>query len=98
MGVMIRVNIHTAKTHLSRYLARVAKGETVVLCKRNVPIAELRPIPRHRTTRRPVGLARGTFEVPATFLEPLSDTDMESWMGREGDHEQLITRSLIRAG
>ena len=41
---MIRVNVHEAKTHLSRYLERVAEGESVVICKRNIPVAELRPI------------------------------------------------------
>ncbi len=41
---MIRVNIHEAKTHLSKYLEKVAEGETIILCKRNVPIAEIRPI------------------------------------------------------
>ena len=32
---MIKINIHEAKTHLSRYLARVAKGEINILCKHN---------------------------------------------------------------
>lgn len=40
---MIRLNIHEAKTHLSRYLPEIERGETVVLCRRNVPIAEIRP-------------------------------------------------------
>jgi len=79
---MIKVNIHDAKTHLSRYLARVAAGETIVLCNRNVPVAELRRVPRHRTTRRPVGLARGTLEVPPAFFEPLSDAELEAWTGK----------------
>jgi len=82
--LMIKVNIHAAKTHLSKYLARVAAGETVVLCNRNVPVAEIRPVTRHRTTRRPIGLARGTFEVPLAFFEPLSETELESWAGKRG--------------
>jgi prevent-host-death family protein len=69
--VMIWVNIHEAKTHLSRYLERVAKGESIVLCRRNVPIAEIRPITRARRLRRPVGLAKGAFLVPPEFFEPL---------------------------
>ena len=79
---MIKVNIHAAKTHLSRYLARVAAGETVVLCYRSVPVAEIRAVPSHRTTRRPVGLARRTLEVPPAFFEPLSDADLEAWTGK----------------
>ncbi len=78
---MIRINIHEAKTHLSRYLERVRQGETIVLCKRNVPIAEIRPLPQARTTRRPVGLARGEFEIPAAFFAPLPDELLDSFRG-----------------
>ena len=39
---MIHINIGAVKSKLSRYLERVAEGETVVICKRNLPIAELR--------------------------------------------------------
>lgn len=79
---MIRVNIHDAKTNLSRYLARVAAGETVLICNRNVPVAEMRPVPRRRRTRRPIGLAKGILEVPPSFFEPLPDSEMEGWEGR----------------
>jgi prevent-host-death family protein len=79
---MIKVNIHAAKTHLSKYLAKVAAGETVILCNRNVPVAELRPVPNRRTTRRPVGLARETFTVSPAFFEPLSDAELEAWTGK----------------
>ena len=68
---MIKLNIHAAKTHLSAYLERVAKGETILLCKRNTPIAEIRPLPRRRTVRRPLGLDQGSFVVPPEFFEPL---------------------------
>jgi len=83
---MIRVNVYEAKTHLSRYLARVAAGETVLLCNRNVPVAEIRPVPARRRTRRPIGLARGQFEVPPAFFEPLPEADLKAWGGgRSGD-------------
>lgn len=68
---MIRLNIHDAKTHLSKYLAKVAKGETIVLCRRNQPIAEIRPISAKRTKPRPIGLDKGKFSVPPGFFEPL---------------------------
>ena len=70
---MIKLNIHEAKTNLSRYLSRLAKGETITLCKRNVPVAEIRPIAPDRKERRPIGLAKGTFKVPKKFHEPLPD-------------------------
>ena len=69
--VMIKINIHEAKTHLSRYLDRLAKGESIILCKRNVPIAEIRPISPASRSKRPIGLAKGKFVVPPEFFEPL---------------------------
>ena len=70
---MIRLNIHEAKTHLSRYLPRLAKGEIILLCKRNVPIAEIRPLHPPRTRKRPIGLDKGKFKVPKEFFDPLPD-------------------------
>ena len=70
---MIRLNIHEAKTHLSKYLDRLAKGESILLCKRNVPIAEIRPLPPAGRSRRPIGLAKGVFTVPPSFFEPLPE-------------------------
>ncbi len=69
--VMKRINIHEAKTHLSRYLEEIEGGETVVLCRRNQPVAEIRPIAAHRLKPRPIGLAKGKFTVPASFFEEL---------------------------
>ena len=70
---MIRLNIHEAKTHLSKYLARLEKGETIILCRHNTPIAEIRPLPQKLEKKRPIGLAKGTFKVSASFFEPLPD-------------------------
>lgn len=78
---MIKLNIHEAKTHLSRYLGRLARGEVIVLCKRNVPIAEIRPLRSVRTEPRPVGLAKGLFAVPASFFEPLPDELLGAFEG-----------------
>lgn len=79
---MIRLNIHEAKTHLSRYLKRLAKGEHIVLCLRNVPIAEIRPLPAPETKPRPIGLARGRFTVPPSFFEPLPNDLLDAFEGR----------------
>ena len=78
---MIRLNIHEAKTHLSAYLDRLARGETILLCKRNTPIAEIRPLPPPRTGRRPLGLAKGKFSVPKKFFEPLPSEVLKSFYG-----------------
>ncbi len=79
---MIRLNVHEAKTHLSRYLSQLSEGDTILLCKRNVPIAEIRPLKPARTERRPIGLAKGRFEVPPEFFDPLPDELLDAFEGR----------------
>ncbi len=79
---MIKLNIGEAKTHLSKYLARLQKGETILLCKRNKPIAEIRPLPAARKRKRPLGLAKGTVEVPQSFFEPLPDELLDLFEGK----------------
>ena len=68
---MLKVNIHEAKANLSKYIAAAGRGEAVVICHRNVPVAELRALPRLRKEPRPIGLHRGKFKLPRSFFEPL---------------------------
>ena len=82
MVVMIRLNIHEAKTHLSRYLKRLEQGETILLCKRNVPIAEIRPLSGQRERPRPIGLAKGDFKVPPEFFDPLPEDLITAFEGK----------------
>jgi antitoxin (DNA-binding transcriptional repressor) of toxin-antitoxin stability system len=79
---MIKLNIHEAKTHLSKYLARLAKGETIILCKRNTPIAEIRPLPSAPKKPRPLGLGAGKFTVPDSFFKPLPDDLLDLFEGK----------------
>ena len=46
--VMIRINIAEEKAHFSRYIESVERGETVTVCRRNVPVAEIRALPQPR--------------------------------------------------
>jgi antitoxin (DNA-binding transcriptional repressor) of toxin-antitoxin stability system len=80
---MIRLNVADAKTQLSRNLARVEQGETIILCRRNVPIAEIRPLPRALSEPRPVGIDRG-MTVPESFFEPLPDDLLRAFEGERG--------------
>lgn len=80
---MVRLNVHEAKTHLSRYLDRIARGETILLCKRNVPVAEIRPLPAAREEPRPIGLAKGRIKVPRSFSKPLPDEILDAFEGRD---------------
>ncbi len=80
--VMIKININEAKTHLSRYLANLAEGESILLCKRNEPIAEIRRLPGKKKGKRPIGLAKGEFKVPKDFFEPLPEDLINGFYGK----------------
>lgn len=67
---MTEVNIHEAKTHLSRLLARVAAGEEVIISKAGRPIARLVPIRAHNAKRVP-GQDKGRIWIADDFDEPL---------------------------
>jgi prevent-host-death family protein len=74
---MTKLNIHEAKTHLSRYLHRVQEGETILLCKNGIPIAQITPLTKEfRPKKRLMGLAKGLGKVTDKFFEPLTDDDL----------------------
>ncbi len=77
---MIQVNIADAKAHLSKYLESVERGETVVVCRRNVPIAEIRPLAKRSRELRSVGVDRG-MTIPDSFFEPLPGDVMAAFRG-----------------
>jgi len=69
------ININEAKTHLSKYARRVKKGERFILCDRNKPFAEIRPLRLTDEGRRPFGLAAGRIHLPEDFNEPDSEIE-----------------------
>jgi len=66
-----KVNVHEARTHLSRLLRRVAAGEEVVIARVGVPMARLVPV--EELPKRVFGIDRGRFEVPEDFDDPLPE-------------------------
>jgi prevent-host-death family protein len=87
---MIRVNVHEVKAHLSEYLARVEAGETVTICRRNTPVAELRPVKKPATKPRPIGLAEGMGHVPPSFFEPLDEELLDLFEGKGDSFENKV--------
>lgn len=81
---MIKLNIHEAKTHLSKYLAKLKAGERILLCKRNHPVAEITALPKALARPRPIGLAKGRFAVPSSFFEPLPHDVVDAFEGTHG--------------
>jgi len=83
---MISLNINEIKTHLSSCLARVRKGETVIVCKRNIPIAEIKPITELPQKKRPIGIAGKEypdFKISEAFFEPLPDDIIAAFNGED---------------
>ena len=80
---MKKVNVFEIKAKISEYLDLVEKGEQVVICRRNRPVAELRAVAAIRTTDRPLGGIR--LEVLESFFEPLP-ADLE-----DAFHGQIAT-------
>ncbi len=69
------INVHEAKTHLSRILDRVHRGEEIVLAKAGKPYVRLVPV-RDVKKRKP-GLLKG--KVTAAFFEPLPEEELAAW-------------------
>ena len=71
----VTVNVHEAKTHLSRLLAKVQAGEEVIIAKAGKPQAKLVRI-QDPGVRRP-GIAKGS--VSDAFFEPLTEDELLGW-------------------
>jgi prevent-host-death family protein len=78
---MSAVNVHEIKAHFSEYLAAAERGETVVIARRNKPIAKLVPIGPEESekTLRPIGLARGLIEIDPTCFDPMTEEELAEW-------------------
>ncbi|MCI5141686.1 MAG: type II toxin-antitoxin system Phd/YefM family antitoxin [Candidatus Electrothrix sp. ATG1] len=72
---METVNVHKAKTHLSRLLNRAHAGEEIIIAKAGVPYAKLVPVSPIK--KRQPGIAKGA--VTDAFFEPLPDEELEGW-------------------
>lgn len=81
---MTEVEVDQFRERMEEYLQRVATGDSVILVREGVPVAELHRTPSQERAlcRRPVGLARGMGTIPPTFFEPLP-SDLASLFGGE---------------
>jgi prevent-host-death family protein len=76
----MQVNVHQAKSQLSRLLELAEEGERVVIARHGQPAVELVPV--RRPSGFPFGLARSTPLVPAgdDWWQPLTDSEAEDWV------------------
>lgn len=70
---MTQVNIHEAKTHLSRLIQRVIAGEEIIIAKSGDPVARLGPIEGKKRIKRTPGGARGQVRIHGDFDAPLPE-------------------------
>lgn len=75
------VNVHEAKTHLSRLLERAHAGEEIILAKAGKPYARLGPLEAGR--ERVPGQLRGHIVMTEAFFEPLPEEELKAWEGAE---------------
>jgi len=69
---MVTVRREDIESELTNVLARVERGETVLILRGEEPFAEVRPVPTRQSGLRPFGLAAGQFIVPDDFDTPLA--------------------------
>jgi prevent-host-death family protein len=70
------INIHEAKTHLSKLLERVKQGEEIILAKAGKPYARL--VPFEAPKERELGFVTG--RLTEAFFEPLPEEELDAWM------------------
>ena len=74
---MITVNVHEAKTNLSRLLADVEAGREVVIARNGKPVARL--VKCQQLSRRQFGAMAGRITVNGSFFDPLPEEELAAW-------------------
>ena len=71
------VNVHQAKTQLSRLLAQVEAGQEVVIARNGEPVARL--VSCKRRGKRQFGAWKGRIVIDDSFFDPLPETELSAW-------------------
>lgn len=79
---MSAVNIHAAKTHLSRLVEEAAAGKEIVIAKAGKPVAKLGPLSPTGGKKRKLGILAGKGTVPEDFDAPLPEELLDAFEGR----------------
>lgn len=73
------VNVHEAKTHLSRLLEEVAAGGEVVIAKAGVPVASLTSVAHRPRPRGTLAAVWPSLDADGPFFDPLPDGELAAW-------------------
>jgi prevent-host-death family protein len=95
MIMTMMVNIYEIKAKLSEYIAAVERGERVLICKRNRPVAELRPIAQAERKPRDLTPSHPDWKISPEFFEPLPPEELAAWYGDEpaGRADRVVERA-----
>ncbi len=74
---MTTVNVHEAKSQLSRLLAQVEAGEEVIIARNGKPVAQL--VACEPKPKRQFGTMKGLISIDERFFEPLPEEELELW-------------------
>ena len=81
---MRTINIHVAKTHLSRLVEDAAAGEEIIIAKAGKPVARLCPLAT-RPAKRKLGGLEGKLKIPDDFDAPLPDWLLDAFEGADDE-------------
>jgi len=76
------VNVHAAKTHFSKLLAKVSAGEEIIIAKAGKPVALLSPIKPSTRQKRIPGIDKGKIWIADDF-DTMSERELEDWYGSD---------------
>lgn len=76
---MITVNVHEAKTNLSRLLAKVEAGEEVVIARSGTPVARI--VRFQKQGKREFGSMKDRIKFDESFFDPLPEEELAAWEG-----------------
>jgi prevent-host-death family protein len=82
---MTTVNVHEAKTHLSRLLARVAQGHEVIIARGGKPVARLVPVQKAKRMDQLLGIDEGRLWIAEDFDAPLPEEILAAFEGKGED-------------
>lgn len=75
------INIHSAKTQLSKLIEAAERGEEVIIARAGTPVAKLVALQNPKPVRK-AGSMKGRFEVPDSFFEPLPEDILDAFEGK----------------
>lgn len=77
------VNMHQAKTSLSRLVERALAGEEIVIARNGEPLVKLVPVPKEQKPRVP-GRYKGQIWIAPDCFDPMTEEELALWEGRDG--------------